>query len=47
MRDAYYSDDELDEKEKELLENCCARCIGCFYDGDCSLQNKLKQQGEK
>jgi hypothetical protein len=34
----------LTKNEKELLEVCQRACDICFYDGDCSLQNKLKDK---
>ena len=34
---------KLNKQEKKCYEDCRGHCSVCFYDGGCSLQNKLKK----
>jgi hypothetical protein len=34
----------LTKEEKEILKDCGGECDCCFYDGGCTLQDKLKEK---
>lgn len=35
---------KLTKKEQEIFQDCQGNCSGCYFDGGCDLQSKIKEE---